>query len=52
MRDEGQERKAIRYIENNPVKARLCNAPEEWKFNSARFRDEFGRLVLLKKESK
>jgi len=28
----------IRYIENNPVKARLCKSPEEWPFSSASFR--------------
>ena len=28
----------IRYIENNPVKAKLCNNPEDWRFSSARFR--------------
>jgi len=45
MRDEEQERTAIRYIENNPVKARLSRAKEEWPFSSARFRDEFHRLL-------
>ncbi len=30
--------KAIRYIEDNPVKARLCKQPEDWPFSSARFR--------------
>jgi putative DNA methylase len=25
----------IRYIENNPVKARLCKRPEDWPFSSA-----------------
>jgi REP element-mobilizing transposase RayT len=44
MRDERQERAAIRYIEGNPVKAKLCRTPEEWPFSSARFRDEYGRL--------
>ena len=39
MRDAEQTRKAICYIENNPVKAKLCRAPEEWPFSSARFRD-------------
>jgi REP element-mobilizing transposase RayT len=29
---------AINYIENNPVKARLCRRPEDWPFSSARFR--------------
>jgi len=28
----------VRYIENNPVKARLCAKPEEWPFSSAWFR--------------
>jgi REP element-mobilizing transposase RayT len=28
----------IRYIERNPVKARLCRSPEEWEFSSAHFR--------------
>ena len=25
----------IRYIENNPVKARLCSEPQQWRFSSA-----------------
>jgi REP element-mobilizing transposase RayT len=29
---------AIDYIENNPVKAGLCDSPEDWPFSSARFR--------------
>jgi REP element-mobilizing transposase RayT len=46
MRDEEHEGRSIRYIENNPVKARLCRVPKEWQFSSARFRDEYGKLVL------
>jgi putative transposase len=46
MRSEEQERTAIRYIESNPVKAKLCRVAEEWKFGSARFRDEYRKLVL------
>jgi putative transposase len=46
VRDEEQERTAIRYIENNPVKARLCRVDKEWPFSSARFRDEFQRLLI------
>jgi len=46
MRDEKQERTAIRYIENNPLKAILCRAPEDWPFTSARFRDSYMRLRL------
>lgn len=30
--------KAKRYIEDNPVKARLCSRPEDWPFSSAWFR--------------
>ncbi len=29
---------AIIYIENNPVKAGLCERPEDWRFSSAAFR--------------
>jgi REP element-mobilizing transposase RayT len=30
--------KTVRYIENNPVKARLCKHPQDWPFSSAWFR--------------
>lgn len=33
-RDEAQFIGAVRYIENNPVKAGLCIAPEHWPFSS------------------
>ncbi len=46
MRNEDQELKAIRYTENNPVKPGLCHEPKAWPFSSARFRDEYQRLVL------
>jgi REP element-mobilizing transposase RayT len=49
MRDEAQKIKAVRYIENNPVKARLCGLPEEWPFSSARFRDPQTRELKLPK---
>jgi len=48
MRDEKQEKNAIRYIESNPVKVRLCAAPEECPFSSARFRDQDRQLVIPK----
>lgn len=47
MRDEAEKTKAIRYIENNPVKATLCRTPEEWPFSSARFRDPQTRELKL-----
>jgi REP element-mobilizing transposase RayT len=40
IRDEKHFVSAIAYIENNPVKARLCKKPEDWPFSSARFRDQ------------
>jgi REP element-mobilizing transposase RayT len=47
MRDEEQERKAVSYIESNPVKSLLCRSPDEWPFSSAPFRDRVnGRLVI------
>ena len=30
--------KVVAYIENNPVKARLCKKAEDWPFSSASFR--------------
>jgi len=42
IRDEEHFRKAVRYIENNPVKAGLAKSPEEWIFGSARHRSADG----------
>jgi REP element-mobilizing transposase RayT len=38
IRDEEHFRRVVRYIENNPVKARLARAPEDWLWSSARYR--------------
>ena len=38
IRDETHLVKAVRYIENNPVKAGLAKVPEDWLFGSAHFR--------------
>jgi len=46
MRDEEQERVAVHYIENNPVKSKLCKLAEDWPFSSARFRDKYCHMVL------
>ena len=46
MRDTEQERRTIRYIENNPVKAGLVRSPADWPWSSRRFRDEAGLLHL------
>ena len=45
MRDEEHFRKTVRYIENNPTKARLVRAPEDWVWSSARYRGEPGAVV-------
>ena len=46
MRNAEQERKTVRYIENNPTKAKLVLDPKAWPWSSARFRDAYGRLCL------
>jgi hypothetical protein len=28
------------------MKAKFCRSPEEWPFSSAKFRDEFARLII------
>ncbi len=35
IRNEEHFQKAVHYIENNPVKARFVEKPEDWKFSSA-----------------
>jgi len=47
MRDERQTCRAILYIENNPVKAKLCRVVEEWPHSSTRFRDLRSRELKL-----
>jgi len=44
MRDAEHELRTKRYIENNPVKAKLSVFAKDWPWASARFRDEYGRL--------
>ncbi len=38
IRNDQHFRNAQVYIENNPVKARLCRRPEDWRWSSARRR--------------
>ncbi len=40
MRDSGHEARSRRYIETNPVKARLTKFSKEWPWSSAKYRDE------------
>jgi REP element-mobilizing transposase RayT len=46
MRDEEHERRTRKYIEANPVKARLAPDASNWPWSSARFRDDYERLCL------
>ena len=43
IRDQEHFYRALRYIENNPVKARLCTKPSDWPFSSAWFRKRGGK---------
>ncbi|HKS35915.1 MAG TPA: transposase [Verrucomicrobiae bacterium] len=46
QRDANHEVQTVRYIEQNPCKAKLILDAKEWRWSSARLRDEFGRLSL------
>ena len=46
MRDAEHERKTVRYIENNPTKAKLVLDPKDWPWSSARCRNEDSALRL------
>jgi hypothetical protein len=35
IRNDDERARIRRYVRMNPVKARLCTAPEEWKWSSA-----------------
>lgn len=43
IRNAEHYQKTVEYIENNPVKARLCSLPEEYPFSSAWFRQRARR---------
>jgi REP element-mobilizing transposase RayT len=46
MRDAKPKARTVRYIENNPTKAKLVLDPKDWPWSSARCRDEYGVLRL------
>ena len=35
IRNDEEHERCCRYVMNNPVKARLCPAPEDWRWSSA-----------------
>jgi REP element-mobilizing transposase RayT len=36
MRDDDERVRLVAYVENNPVKAGLCQRPDDWNWSSAR----------------
>ncbi|MFN7949939.1 MAG: transposase [Blastocatellia bacterium] len=40
IRDETHFHRVVHYIEHNPVKAGLCEKPADWKWSSARWRQQ------------
>ncbi len=44
IRDESHLKRAIRYVEQNPVKAGLATTTRQWRWSSAGFRDEYELL--------
>lgn len=42
IRNEKEFARVVAYIENNPVKAGLCQEPQKWKWSSAHKRKELG----------
>jgi len=42
IRDQEHYRRVVRYIENNPVKARIVREPAQWPWSSAPYRGVFG----------
>ena len=42
VRDDAELERIVRYVEQNPVKAGLCERPEDWAFSSAARRQDEG----------
>ncbi len=40
IRDDAERTRLVHYVENNPVKARLCARPEDWLWSSAHARTQ------------
>jgi len=45
IRDEAHLQRAVRYTEQNPTKAHLVRTARDWRWSSARHRDEYERLT-------
>jgi REP element-mobilizing transposase RayT len=44
VRDEAHLKRAIRYAEQNPVKAAMARSARDWLWSSASLRDDYERL--------
>jgi REP element-mobilizing transposase RayT len=40
IRGDAEQARLMAYVENNPVKARLCQSPEHWRWSSAHERSQ------------
>lgn len=47
VRDDDHYRRVVRYIENNPNKAKLIKSSSDWLWSSARYRGESGPVVPM-----
>jgi putative transposase len=45
VRDADEFERIVFYIENNPVKAKLCQAQADWQWSSARFRTQWAAAM-------
>jgi REP element-mobilizing transposase RayT len=45
IKDEKHFAKAVRYVENNPTKAKLVLDPKDWRWSSARRKNAYGELA-------
>jgi REP element-mobilizing transposase RayT len=45
VRDDDHYRRVVRYVENNPNKAKLVKTPSDWLWSSARYRSKSGPVV-------
>ena len=51
IRDETHRRTAVKYIENNPVKAGFVREGKEWNWSSVRHRDDYGNLPPAQRDA-
>lgn len=50
IRDGAHSKRAVRYTEQNPVKACLAKTPHDWQWSSAPHQDEYGRFAWQREQ--